>query len=72
MQPPAIVWWEQTIVWWEQIIVWRQQTIVWRQQTMQHRDIDESLAACQQEKNKLRPRANATLATVAALYRRGV
>ena len=50
-------------------MVWRQQTIVWRQQTMQRRDIDESLAACQQGKNKLRPRANATPATVAALYR---
>lgn len=52
MQPPAMVCWEQTIVWWEQIIVWRQQTIVWRQQTMQHRDIDESLAACQQGKKQ--------------------
>ena len=71
MQPPAIVCWEQTIVWWEQIIVWRQQTIVWRQQTMQRRDIDESLATCQQGKNKLRPsgkchagNCNRTLSTV--------
>ena len=72
MQPPAIVWWEQTIVWWEQIIVWRQQTIVWWQQTMQRRGIDESLAACQQGKTNCAPRANATPATVTALYRRGV
>jgi len=56
MRPSAIVWWQQTIVWWEQIIVWRQQTIVWRQQTMQRRDIDESLAACQQGKTNCAPR----------------
>ena len=37
-------------------MVWRQQTIVWWQQTMQHRDIDESLAACQQGKTNCAPR----------------